>query len=250
MTILSVRGLTKSFAGNAVIRGIDLDVEKGERIAILGASGSGKSTLLRCLNFMEMPDAGTVMLDGQPIGRRESDLTRVRQRIGMVFQQFNLFPHMTAAGNVMEGPRTVRRLSKADARARAERELARVGLADKAETYPAHLSGGQKQRVAIARALAMDPEILLFDEPTSALDPELVGEVLTAIRHMAEAGMTMIVVTHEVRFAREVADRIVFMDEGQIVEQGTPAEVLDRPTQERTRRFLRLIERPVRQGAS
>ncbi len=142
MTILSVRGLTKSFAGDAVIRGIDLDVEKGERIAILGASGSGKSTLLRCLNFMEMPDAGTVTLDGQPIGRRESDLTRVRQRIGMVFQQFNLFPHMTAVGNVMEGPRTVRRLSKADARARAERELARVGLADKAETYPAHLSGG------------------------------------------------------------------------------------------------------------
>jgi polar amino acid transport system ATP-binding protein len=238
MTILSVRGLTKSFAGNAVIRGIDLDVEKGERIAILGASGSGKSTLLRCLNFMEMPDAGTVMLDGQPIGRRESDLTRVRQRIGMVFQQFNLFPHMTAAGNVMEGPRTVRRLSKADARARAERELARVGLADKAETYPAHLSGGQKQRVAIARALAMDPEILLFDEPTSALDPELVGEVLTVIGSLADEGRTMLLVTHELGFAYHVATRVIFLADGTIHESGTPDEMLKNPRQERTRAFL------------
>jgi polar amino acid transport system ATP-binding protein len=238
MTILSVRGLTKSFAGNAVIRGIDLDVEKGERIAILGASGSGKSTLLRCLNFMEMPDAGTVTLDGQPIGRRESDLTRVRQRIGMVFQQFNLFPHMTAAGNVMEGPRTVRRLSKADARARAERELARVGLADKAETYPAHLSGGQKQRVAIARALAMDPEILLFDEPTSALDPELVGEVLTVIGSLADEGRTMLLVTHELGFAYHVATRVIFLADGTIHESGTPDEMLKNPRQERTRAFL------------
>jgi polar amino acid transport system ATP-binding protein len=238
MTILSVRGLTKSFAGNAVIRSIDLDVAKGERIAILGASGSGKSTLLRCLNFMEMPDAGTVTLDGQPVGRRESDLTQVRQRIGMVFQQFNLFPHMTAVGNVMEGPRTVRRLSKADARARAERELARVGLADKTETYPAHLSGGQKQRVAIARALAMDPEMLLFDEPTSALDPELVGEVLNVIRALADEGRTMLLVTHELGFAYHVATRVVFLADGVIHEQGTPDEVLKTPRRERTRAFL------------
>ena len=184
-----------------MLRGIDLDVEPGERIAILGASGSGKSTLLRCLNFMEMPNAGTVILDGKTIGRRESELTQVRQRIGMVFQQFNLFPHMTAAGNVMEGLRTVRRQSKPEARARAEKELTRVGLADKADTWPAHLSGGQKQRVAIARALAMDPEMLLFDEPTSALDPELVGEVLAVIRSLAKEGRTMLLVTHELGFA-------------------------------------------------
>ena len=238
MTLLSVRGLTKGFSGNVVIRGIDLDVAKGERLAILGASGSGKSTLLRCLNFMEMPDAGTVTLDGHAIGRRESELTQVRQRIGMVFQQFNLFPHMTAVGNVMEGLRTVRRMSKADARARAARELARVGLADKAETYPAHLSGGQKQRVAIARALAMDPEMLLFDEPTSALDPELVGEVLNVIRALADEGRTMLLVTHELGFAYHVSTRVIFLAEGVIHEAGTPDEVLKNPRQERTRAFL------------
>ena len=204
MTLLKVSGLTKKFGANAVLRGVDLDVQPGERIAILGASGSGKSTLLRCLNFMEMPDAGSVTLDDQVVGRREGELVKVRQRIGMVFQQFNLFPHMTAIGNVMEGLRTVRRFSKAEARARAEKELARVGLADKAETYPAHLSGGQKQRVAIARALAMDPELLLFDEPTSALDPELVGEVLGVIRSLAEEGRTMLLVTHELGFAYHV----------------------------------------------
>jgi polar amino acid transport system ATP-binding protein len=238
MTLLKVSGLTKTFGPNAVLRGIDLDVEPGERIAILGASGSGKSTLLRCLNFMEMPDAGTVMLDDQVIGRRESELVKVRQRIGMVFQQFNLFPHMTAIGNVMEGLRTVRRLPKADARARAERELARVGLADKAETYPAHLSGGQKQRVAIARALAMDPELLLFDEPTSALDPELVGEVLTVIRSLAEEGRTMLLVTHELGFAYHVSTRVIFLADGTIHEQGTPDEVLKHPKKERTQAFL------------
>jgi polar amino acid transport system ATP-binding protein len=238
MSLLSVRGLTKRFGNNDVLRGIDLDVEPGERIAILGASGSGKSTMLRCLNFMEMPDAGTVTLDGKTIGRRESELTQIRQRVGMVFQQFNLFPHMTAVGNVMEGLRTVRRQSKAQARVRAEKELARVGLADKAETYPAHLSGGQKQRVAIARALAMDPEMLLFDEPTSALDPELVGEVLTVIRSLAEEGRTMLLVTHELGFAYHVATRVIFLAEGRILEQGTPDQILKTPKEERTRAFL------------
>jgi polar amino acid transport system ATP-binding protein len=238
MTLLSVSGLTKRFGQNEVLRGIDLEVSQGERIAILGASGSGKSTLLRCLNFMDMPNAGTVTLDGKIIGRRESELTGVRQRIGMVFQQFNLFPHMTAVGNVMEGLRTVRRQSKPEARARAEKELARVGLADKADTYPAHLSGGQKQRVAIARALAMDPEMLLFDEPTSALDPELVGEVLAVIRSLADEGRTMLLVTHELGFAYHVATRVLFLADGTIHEQGTPDEVLRSPRQERTRAFL------------
>jgi polar amino acid transport system ATP-binding protein len=245
--LLRVSGLTKRFGANEVLRGIDLEVRRGERVAILGASGSGKSTFLRCLNFMEMPSAGLIELDGRLLGSerrpgerayREAELTGVRQRVGMVFQQFNLFPHMTAIGNVMEGLRTVRRLSKADARSRAERELARVGLADKAAQYPAHLSGGQKQRVAIARALAMDPEMLLFDEPTSALDPELVGEVLGVIRSLAEEGRTMLLVTHELGFAYHVATRVIFLADGAIHESGTPDEVLKHPRQERTRAFL------------
>jgi polar amino acid transport system ATP-binding protein len=244
--MLRVRNLTKRFGAVEVLRGIDLDVAQGERIAILGASGSGKSTLLRCLNFMEIPTSGTVELDGRAVGSergggrhyREAELTAVRQRVGMVFQQFNLFPHMTAAGNVMEGLRTVRRQPRAEARARAEKELARVGLADKADTYPAHLSGGQKQRVAIARALAMDPEMLLFDEPTSALDPELVGEVLVTIRSLAEEGRTMLLVTHELGFAYHVATRVIFLADGAIHEQGTPDEILKNPRQERTRAFL------------
>jgi polar amino acid transport system ATP-binding protein len=246
MTILKVRGLAKRFDKLDVLRGIDLDVARGERIAILGASGSGKSTLLRCLNFMELPTAGSVELDGRPVGSargtamryRESELIAVRQRVGMVFQQFNLFPHMTAAGNVMEGLRTVRRQSKVEARARAEKELARVGLSNKADAYPAHLSGGQKQRVAIARALAMDPEMLLFDEPTSALDPELVGEVLTTIRSLADEGRTMLLVTHELGFAYHVATRVIFLADGRIHEQGTPDEILKNPRNERTRAFL------------
>jgi polar amino acid transport system ATP-binding protein len=246
VSILRVRDLTKRFGPTEVLRGIDLDVERGERIAILGVSGSGKSTLLRCLNFMELPTSGRVELDGRPIGSergkaivyREGELTAVRQKVGMVFQQFNLFPHMTAAGNVMEGLRTVRRQSKAEARTRAEKELARVGLADKAATYPAHLSGGQKQRVAIARALAMDPELLLFDEPTSALDPELVGEVLMVIRSLAEEGRTMLLVTHELGFAYHVATRVIFLADGTIHEQGTPDEILKDPKKERTRAFL------------
>ena len=249
--LLRVRGLEKRFGENAVLRGIDLDVMPGDRIAILGASGSGKSTLLRCLNFMEQPSAGVVELGGQAIGRAapgkagaggrsydEAELTRVRQRVGMVFQQFNLFPHMTALGNVMEGLRTVRGQREAEARTRAEAELARVGLADKAEAYPARLSGGQKQRVAIARALAMDPELLLFDEPTSALDPELVGEVLRAIRSLAEEGRTMLLVTHEIGFAYHFASRVLFLHDGVIHEQGTPDQVLKHPTEERTRAFI------------
>jgi polar amino acid transport system ATP-binding protein len=238
MSLLSVAGLTKRFGGNDVLRGVDLEVQKGERIAVLGASGSGKSTLLRCLNFMEMPDAGTVTLDGQVVGRRERDLTQVRQRIGMVFQQFNLFPHMTALGNVMEGLRTVKRMAKDEARTRALAQLTRVGLADKADNYPAHLSGGQKQRVAIARALAMEPELMLFDEPTSALDPELVGEVLGVIRTLAEEGRTMLLVTHELGFAYHVATRVIFLADGTIHEQGTPDEILKNPKMERTRAFL------------
>ena len=245
--ILRVRGLAKNFGANSVLRGIDLDVARGERIAILGASGSGKSTLLRCLNFMEIPDAGHVELEGRPIGEtrgerprayREADLVAVRQRVGMVFRQFNLFPHMTALGNVMEGPRTVRRMSEAQARDRAREELARVGLADKEAQYPAHLSGGQKQRVASARALAMDPEILLFDEPTSALDPELVGEVLGTIRELAREGRTMLLVTHELGFAYHVATRVLFLADGRILESGTPDEVLKAPREERTRAFI------------
>ncbi|MGD9885919.1 MAG: amino acid ABC transporter ATP-binding protein [Reyranella sp.] len=246
MTILRVRGLAKRFGDNEVLGDIDLDVERGERIAILGASGSGKSTLLRCLNFMELPTAGRIELDGRMIGSergrsvvyREDELTAVRQRVGMVFQLFNLFPHMTAIGNVMEGLLTVRRQPKAEARARAEKELARVGLVDKAETWPAHLSGGQKQRVAIARALAMDPELLLFDEPTSALDPGLVSEVLGVILALAEEGRTMLLVTHEVGFAYHMATRVIFLADGAIHEQGTPDAVLKNPQRERTRAFL------------
>jgi polar amino acid transport system ATP-binding protein len=249
--LLRVRGLQKHFGDHAVLRAIDLDVMPGDRIAIVGASGSGKSTLLRCLNFMERPSAGVVELAGQAIGRAapgkgdgaarsydEAELTRVRQRVGMVFQQFNLFPHMTALANVMEGLRTVRGQREADARTRAQAELARVGLADKAAAYPARLSGGQKQRVAIARALAMDPEVLLFDEPTSALDPELVGEVLRVIRSLAEEGRTMLLVTHEIGFAYHVANRVLFIADGVIHEQGTPDEVLKHPREARTRAFV------------
>ena len=249
--LMRVSGMRKQFGVHEVLRGIDLDVMPGDRIAILGASGSGKSTLLRCLNFMELPSGGTIELAGQIIGRpgpvrndaerrmyNEAELTRVRQRVGMVFQQFNLFPHMTALGNVMEGLRTVRGQREPDARMRAQAELARVGLADKSEAFPARLSGGQKQRVAIARALAMDPEILLFDEPTSALDPELVGEVLRVIRSLAEEGRTMLLVTHEIGFAYHFANRVLFIADGLIHEQGTPDQVLKQPSQARTQAFI------------
>ena len=248
--LLGVAGLRKRFGGVDVLRGIDLEVARGDRIAILGASGSGKSTLLRCINFMELPTGGTIKFSGAAVGRspgdrsaderryEERELTRIRQRVGMVFQQFNLFPHMTALGNVMEGLRTVRRLPLDEAQRRARDELARVGLADKATEYPSRLSGGQKQRVAIARALAMEPEILLFDEPTSALDPELVGEVLAVIRALAAEGRTMLLVTHEIGFAYHFASRVLFLAEGVIYEQGTPDEVLRNPRRERTQAFI------------
>ncbi len=249
--LLRVSGLHKRFGKDEVLKGIDLEVMPGERIAILGASGSGKSTFLRCLNFMELPSEGRIELGGGAIGSTrsgrngadtvaysEAELTQVRQRVGMVFQQFNLFPHMTALGNVMEGLRTVRRMDRSQADRLAREQLARVGLADKADQYPARLSGGQKQRVAIARALAMEPELLLFDEPTSALDPGLVSEVLAVIRTLAEEGRTMLLVTHEVGFAYHFADRVLFIVDGVIHEQGTPDEVLKHPRQARTQAFL------------
>jgi len=249
--LLHVRGLHKNFGAADVLKGIDLDVAPGDRIAILGASGSGKSTLLRCLNFMELPTAGRVALAGQAIGVErtgrdgtpqvtydERELVRVRQRVGMVFQHFNLFPHMTALANVCEGLVTVKGLSRAQARDQGMQELTRVGLADKADAYPARLSGGQKQRVAIARALAMEPEVLLFDEPTSALDPQLVGEVLSVIRSLAQEGRTLLLVTHELGFAYHYATRVLFLAEGVIMESGTPDEVLKHPRHPLTQAFL------------
>ena len=238
----------KSFGQVPVLRGIDLQVRTGEVFCIVGPSGSGKSTLLRCINHLEKVDSGRLWVNGHLVGYverngrlyelREREVARRRAEIGMVFQRFNLFPHMTALENVMEAPVRVRHQPKAEARARAEALLDRVGLADRRHMYPAQLSGGQQQRVAIARALAMDPALMLFDEPTSALDPELVGEVLDVMRDLAESGMTMIVVTHEMGFAREVGDALVFMDGGVVVEAGHPREVLTNPQHERTRSFL------------
>ena len=245
--VLRIEGLEKSFGDLAVLRGIDLTVSRGETVVVLGASGSGKSTLLRCVNFMEIPTAGRIALQGEPVGREangrvvyaERELTPLRARVGMVFQHFNLFPHMTARQNVMEGPKTVLRLDAAECRRRADRYLDKVGLGWKADAYPAQLSGGQQQRVAIARALAMEPEIMLFDEATSALDPELVGEVLETMKELADEGMTMLIVTHELGFAYTVADRVLFLSEGRILEQGEPDAVLVHPRQQATRNFLR-----------
>ena len=246
-SILRIRGLEKAFGDNRVLQGMDLDVKQGDCIAILGASGSGKSTFLRCLNFMEIPTEGEITHAGKTIGiarrgkprlYREAELTQVRQKVGMVFQQFNLFPHMTVLGNVTEGLRIVQRMDKAAAETRARAELARVGLAEKADEYPSRLSGGQKQRVAIARALALAPDLMLFDEPTSALDPELVGEVLNVIRGLAEEGRTMLLVTHEVGFAYHVANRVIFMADGVIQEEGPPEQMLKEPQNPRTQAFL------------
>ncbi|WP_336708088.1 amino acid ABC transporter ATP-binding protein [Oerskovia sp. USHLN155] len=250
--MVEIAGVHKAFGDVHVLKGVDLEVPRGSVCVVLGPSGSGKSTLLRCINELEDLTAGRIYVDGDLIGYREVDkngkkrlhrlhpkvIAEQRSRIGMVFQRFNLFPHMTALQNVMEAPVQVRGLSRAQARTRAVELLERVGLADRMDHYPAQLSGGQQQRVAIARALAMDPELMLFDEPTSALDPELVGEVLAVMRDLAESGMTMIVVTHEIGFAREVGDHVVFMDDGVIVEQGDPREVLTNPREERTREFL------------
>ncbi|MBC2590064.1 amino acid ABC transporter ATP-binding protein [Rhodococcus aetherivorans] len=245
---VDVRGVHKSFGSLEVLRGVDLKVRKGEVTVILGPSGSGKSTLLRTLNHLEKVDRGTVRIDGELVGyrrrgnklheMRERDILRQRSRIGFVFQSFNLFPHLTVLENVIEAPISAQRRDRAEVETLARELLDRVGVGDKIHDYPKQLSGGQQQRVAIARALALRPAVILFDEPTSALDPELVGEVLEVIRDLARDGATLVIVTHEIGFAREVADTVVFMDGGVVVEQGPPAQVLDRPTQERTRAFL------------
>ncbi|GAA2602534.1 amino acid ABC transporter ATP-binding protein [Streptomyces axinellae] len=247
-TMVKAEAVHKSFGHVQVLKGIDLEVRTGEVFCIVGPSGSGKSTFLRCINHLEKINAGRLYVDGTLVGYREKggklyelrdrEVAAQRRDIGMVFQRFNLFPHMTAVENVMEAPLQVKRRGKAEARARAVQLLERVGLGDKVSSYPAQLSGGQQQRVAIARALAMDPKLMLFDEPTSALDPELVGEVLDVMRDLAREGMTMIVVTHEMGFAREVGDSLVFMDEGVVVEAGNPREVLGNPRHERTKSFL------------
>ncbi len=237
--VIKLEGIHKSFGDNVVLDGIDLSVQAGETLVVIGPSGSGKSTLLRCINLLEPIDSGRVFLEGEELTARGAKVAQVRQRIGIVFQQFNLFPHLRVIDNLTLGARRVKKMPRKEAEARALDLLARVGLPEKAREYPHQLSGGQQQRVAIARALVMEPHVMLFDEVTSALDPELVGEVLVVMRDLAQSGMTMVVVTHEMQFAREVGDRLVFMDEGHIVEQGVPAEVLDNPQQERTKRFLR-----------
>jgi ABC-type polar amino acid transport system ATPase subunit len=231
--------VTKSFGDLVVLKDIDLTVSQGEVLVVIGPSGSGKSTLLRCVNLLEPVDSGRIFLEGEEITAKRVDVSGVRQRIGIVFQQFNLFPHLRTIDNVTLAARRVKHTSRSKAEQRAHELLARVGLEEKARQYPHQLSGGQQQRVAIARALMMDPHVMLFDEVTSALDPELVGEVLVVMRDLAQSGMTMLVVTHEMQFAREVGDRLIFMDHGRIVEQGKPREVLDHPREERTRRFLR-----------
>ncbi|WP_424936223.1 MULTISPECIES: amino acid ABC transporter ATP-binding protein [Bacteria] len=235
---IDVQGLVKTFGENEVLKGIDLTVTAGEVVCVIGPSGSGKSTLLRSVNLLEEPTAGTIRIEGIDITDPDTDIDRVRTRIGMVFQSFNLFPHMTVLGNLTIAQRRVKRRSKAEAEKVAHEMLSRVGLAQKAGAYPGHLSGGQQQRVAIARALCMNPDMMLFDEPTSALDPELVDEVLQVMRALADEGMTMLVVTHEMGFAREVGSRLIFMDGGNIVEEGDPRHVLANPQHQRTRDFL------------
>jgi polar amino acid transport system ATP-binding protein len=248
--LVRVRGLTKSFGSVEVLKGVDLDVARGEVVAVIGASGSGKTTMLRCINLLERYDGGSITVDGVEVGYREGtrrargerELARIRADLGMVFQLFNLFPHLTAAENVMLGLRKVRRMSRGEARQVATHWLTRVGLADKIDRLPYELSGGQQQRVGIARAVAMNPKVLLLDEITSALDPELVGEVLGVVRHLARDGMTMIVVTHEMSFARDVAKRVVFMDAGRVAVEGTPREVFATHDNARLRAFLSRIE--------
>jgi polar amino acid transport system ATP-binding protein len=236
--ILHVRALRKSFGATEVLRGIDLQVAPQELVFIIGPSGSGKSTLLRCCNRLEEPAGGTITLDGVDLMARSTDINAMRRRIGMVFQSFNLYPHMTALGNVTLALRKVVGKSRAEAEAAGMAALDRVGLAAKAKSYPSELSGGQQQRVAIARALALDPAVMLFDEPTSALDPELVGSVLAVMRELKAAGMTMLVVSHEMRFARDAADRVIFMDHGVIVEEGPPAQIFGAPKEARTKAFI------------
>ena len=236
MSMIEIKGLVKAFGDLEVLKGIDQNVEEGEVLCIIGPSGSGKSTMLRCINRLEEPTGGEIYIDGNLV--TEENIDKMRSKMGMVFQSFNLFPHKSVIENLTIGPVNVRKESENDAAEKAMRLLERVGLAEKAEEYPRNLSGGQQQRVAIARALTMDPDVLLFDEPTSALDPEMVGEVLDVMKDLARDGMTMVVVTHEMGFAREVADKVIFMDEGYIVEEGSPEEVLGNPKMERTKDFL------------
>jgi polar amino acid transport system ATP-binding protein len=238
---IEVRGLHKSFGDLEVLKGIDFRVGHGEVVCVIGPSGSGKSTLLRCVNRLEEPTGGQIFVEGADMTDPDADVDALRARIGMVFQSFNLFPHLTVLRNLTLPQRRVLKRSRDEAKVVARRNLERVGLLDKIDAYPAHLSGGQQQRVAIARALSMDPDMMLFDEPTSALDPELVGEVLEVMRSLAREGMTMMVVTHEMGFAREVADRVVFMDDGVVVEEAPPAQLLSDPQHERTRRFLQMV---------
>ncbi|KMY48309.1 amino acid ABC transporter ATP-binding protein [Peribacillus loiseleuriae] len=236
--MISCKNVVKTFNHLEVLKGIDLDVASGEVVVIIGPSGSGKSTFLRCMNCLEVADSGTITVNGKTVESKESSLNKLRQDIGMVFQQFNLFPHRTVIGNIMEAPVLLKKVTKDQAKEKGMELLKKVGLEDKVDEFPNRLSGGQKQRVAIARALAMEPKIMLFDEPTSALDPELVGEVLAVMKQLAKEGMTMVVVTHEMGFAKEVADRVIFMDGGYIVEQGSPEEIFGQPKHERTKEFL------------
>ncbi|MDD6735298.1 MAG: amino acid ABC transporter ATP-binding protein [Clostridiales bacterium] len=235
---VKIEGLYKNFKDNQVLRGIDLDLCEGEVVCIIGPSGSGKSTMLRCINLLETPSKGTITVDGFNITDKKADINKIRRNIGMVFQQFNLFPHLTVEENITMAPVDAKLMTKQEAIESAHKLLDRVGLLDKKDAYPQSLSGGQQQRVAIARALAMKPDVMLFDEPTSALDPEMVGEVLDVMKNLAKEGMTMVCVTHEMGFAREVANRVLFMDEGRIMEEGTPEEIFTNPKNERTRAFL------------
>lgn len=235
---ISVHNLKKSFGRLEVLKDISIEIKEGEVVCMIGPSGSGKSTFLRCLNRLEKITSGNVVVDGHPISDPNTNINKVRENIGMVFQHFNLFPHLTVRDNITLAPTQLKLMKKEEADKKAVELLGRVGLSDKADAYPGQLSGGQKQRVAIARSLAMNPDIMLFDEPTSALDPEMVGEVLEVMKQLAADGMTMVVVTHEMGFAKEVADRVVFMDDGYIVEEGTPEEVFGNPREERTRSFL------------
>ncbi len=237
-TIIRVEGLEKKFDKTEVLKGVSIDINKGDVVCVIGASGSGKSTFLRCLNLLEKPTGGTIFFEGQDLTSSKTNLNLHRQKLGMVFQQFNLFPHLTVMKNLTLAPMMLKKVPKEEAEAKALSLLERVGLADRADSYPGQLSGGQKQRVAIVRALCMEPEVMLFDEPTSALDPEMVGEVLDVMKELARDGMTMVVVTHEMGFAREVSNRVVFLDEGKIAEEGTPDEVFGNPQCERLRSFL------------
>ena len=236
--MISIKGLTKDFGDLKVLRGIDQHISKGEKVVVIGPSGSGKSTFLRCINMLDMPTSGTITFDGVDITSRHCDINKIRRKMGMVFQQFNLFPHKTVMENIMLAPVHLKLMSKEQAHEKATQLLTRIGLLDKAGAYPAQLSGGQKQRIAIVRALAMDPEVMLFDEPTSALDPEMVGEVLDVMKALAREGMTMVVVTHEMGFAREVGDRVLFMDAGVVMEEGTPQQIFGSPQNKRTQDFL------------